>query len=83
MVFPDDSHNTSLMHINQNYQSISKLNNILKILVKFYRKFHHMKVEVDWLQSLKQFFINVSYHIFVASLTLFWLVLKTVPSELD
>ena len=24
---------------------------------------------VDWLQSLKQFFINVPYHIFVASLT--------------
>ena len=26
--------------------------------------------KVDWLQSLKQFFINVSYHILVASLTL-------------
>ena len=26
--------------------------------------------ELDWLQSLKQFFINVSYHILVASLTL-------------
>ena len=25
---------------------------------------------VDWLQSLKQFFINVPYHILVASLTL-------------
>ena len=25
---------------------------------------------IDWLQSLKQFFINVSYHILVASLTL-------------
>ena len=25
---------------------------------------------VDWLQSLKQFFINVSYNILVASLTL-------------
>ena len=25
---------------------------------------------LDWLQSLKQFFINVSYHILVASLTL-------------
>ena len=25
---------------------------------------------VDWLQSLKQFIINVSYHILVASLTL-------------
>ena len=28
----------------------------------------HLKL--DWLQSLKQFFINVSYHILVASLTL-------------
>ena len=26
--------------------------------------------ELDWLQSLKQIFINVSYHILVASLTL-------------
>ena len=26
--------------------------------------------DLDWLQSLKQFFINVSYHILVASLTL-------------
>ena len=25
---------------------------------------------LDWLQSLKQFFINVSYHILVANLTL-------------
>ena len=25
---------------------------------------------LDWLQSLKQFFINVSYHILVASLTM-------------
>ena len=25
---------------------------------------------IDWLQSLKQFFINVSYHILVAGLTL-------------
>ena len=27
-------------------------------------------LQLDWLQSLKQFFINVSYHILVASLTL-------------
>ena len=27
-------------------------------------------LNVDWLQSLKQFFISVSYHILVASLTL-------------
>ena len=37
--------------------------------------------ELDWLQSLKQFFIDVSY-ILVASLTLMAL-LKTEPSELD
>ena len=30
----------------------------------------NIAVELDWLQSLKQFFINVSYHILVASLTL-------------
>ena len=27
-------------------------------------------ITLDWLQSLKQFFINVPYHILVASLTL-------------
>ena len=37
---------------------------------------------LDWLQSLKQFFINVSYHILVANLTLMAL-LKAEPSELD
>ena len=36
---------------------------------------------VDWLQSLKQFFINVSFHILVASLTLMALS-KTAPSAL-
>ena len=48
---------------------------------------HYQKVRdviirsyVDWLQSLKQFFINVSYHILVASLTLMALF-KTEPSE--
>ena len=29
-----------------------------------------ISLELDWLQSLKQFFINVSYNILVASLTL-------------
>ena len=38
---------------------------------------------IDWLQSLKQFLINVSYHILVASLTLMALFFKTEPSELD
>ena len=32
---------------------------------------------VDWLQSLKLFFINVSYHILVASLTLIRVRLAT------
>ena len=36
---------------------------------------------VDWLQSLKHFFINVSYHILVASLIL--MALLKEPSELD
>ena len=35
------------------------------------------------LQSLKQFFINVSYHILVATLTPMALFKKTEPSELD
>ena len=29
-----------------------------------------LPIDVDWFQSLKQFFIKVSYHILVASLTL-------------
>ena len=32
--------------------------------------FHEAADPLDWLQSLKQFFINVSYHMLVASLTL-------------
>ena len=41
-------------------------------------------VTIDWLQSLKQFFINVtaSYHILVASLIQI-ARFKTEPSELD
>ena len=42
----------------------------------------HKHHNIDWLQSLKQFFINVSYHIIEASLTLMALF-KTEPSELD
>ena len=41
-----------------------------------------VSLALDWLQYLKQFFINVSYHILVASL-IWWLCLKTEPSELD
>ena len=37
--------------------------------------------QLDWLQSFKQVFINVSYHILVASLTL--MALFSEPSELD
>ena len=37
---------------------------------------------IDWLQSLKQFFINVSYNILEVSLTLMALF-KTEPYELD
>ena len=36
----------------------------------------HACLYVDWLQSLKQFFINVSYHILLVSLTLMALFLK-------
>ena len=35
-----------------------------------------LQLNVDWLQSLKQFFINVSYHILVSSLTLMALFLS-------
>ena len=46
--------------------------------------FHTTQI-IDWLQSLKHFFINVSYHILVASLTLMALflapVLKTIFHE--
>ena len=38
--------------------------------------------QLDWLQSLKQFFMNVSYHILVASLTLMTLF-RTESSEFD
>ena len=42
----------------------------------------NIALTLDWLQSLKQFFINVSYHIFEASLTLM-ARFKTETSELD
>ena len=50
--------------------------------VSFSRK-QHCAFCVDWLQSLKQFFMNVPYHKLVASLTLMALFFKTEPSELD
>ena len=34
------------------------------------RKKNYVHLILDWLQSLKQFFINVLYHTLVASLTL-------------
>ena len=40
--------------------------------VNMTKKCHYLNQypQIDWLQSLKHFFINVSYHILVASLTL-------------
>ena len=35
-------------------------------------------MNLDWLQSIKQFFINVSYHILVASLILMALFYDTL-----
>ena len=49
--------------------------------VDFQQKaYSNLQANLDWLQSLKQFYINVSYHILVASLTL---MAKTEPPELD
>ena len=60
---------------NQNYMLLSKL--LFHISAKANRDQGTVDQEIilfskrlDWLQSLKQFFINVSYHILVASLTL-------------
>ena len=39
------------------------------------KKDQHL-IKLDWLQSLKHFFLNVSYHILVASLTRMALFLK-------
>ena len=33
-------------------------------------RYYYIEGNVDWLKSLKQFFINVSYHILEASLIL-------------
>ena len=46
------------------------------------RLLYRVRYNIDLLQSLKQFFINVLYNILVASLTLMALF-KTEPSELD
>ena len=51
----------------------------LKVMCKFIQ---HFTIALDWLQSLKHFFINVPYHLLEASLTLMALF-KTEPSELD
>ena len=40
-----------------------------------------LSCRIDWLQSLKHFFTNVSYHILVTRLTLMALFLETEPSE--
>ena len=44
------------------------------------KAYNNLQANLDWLQSLKQFYINVSYHIIVATLTL---MAETEPSELD
>ena len=45
---------------------------IITVRDSFLLEYFHFNVEcnVDWRQSLKQIFINVSYYILVASLTL-------------
>ena len=51
----------------------------LPSLLKGFAVQRDLSLLVDLLQSLKQIFINVSYHILVASVASF----KTEPSELD
>ena len=46
--------------------SFHMLSDVVALIVGF----SSVRVSLDWLQSLKQFFVNVSYHILVASLTL-------------
>ena len=54
----------------------------LKLLLLLLKKMsdellaNKFEVVLDWLQSLKHFFTNVSFHILVASLTLNWLCFK-------
>ena len=55
----------------------------LKTLGNGGKRYKEIRSYLDWLQSFKQFFINVSYNILVASLTLMGSVLKTEPPELD
>ena len=43
---------------------------VLLQIVQIQMKMWHFIRILDWLQSLKQFFINVPYHILVDSLTL-------------
>ena len=50
--------------------------------VSVFKPIYQTEYVIDWLKSLKQVFINVSYHITIASLTLMALF-KTEPSELD
>ena len=59
--------------------------NIMNIECNFYEvkaglSFVQIQCNLDWLQSLKQFFINVPYHILVASLTL--MALRTIRVRL-
>ena len=56
------------LHLENFYKLISILNMYVVFLI--HGSSALFTGGVDWLQFLKQFFINVSYHILVASLTL-------------
>ena len=60
---------------------ISSASSLFAKVPVYYPEWKGLTVTIDWLQSLNQFFVNVSYHILVVSLTL--MALKTEPSELD
>ena len=66
-----------MLHTRENSDVFNTLHDILGInLKKVNILYLYLSVicfsgtYIDWLQSIKQFFINVSYHILVASLTL-------------
>ena len=60
--------NDDRLHI---FRVMTPLVNSHKILITAYLVYFMTDgLSLDWLESLKQFFINVSYHILVASLSL-------------
>ena len=62
----------------QHSEHIPLLYAYMVVCQKCFKKVYHC---IDWLQSLKQCYLNVSYHILEASHTLMALFLKTEPSE--